>query len=62
MIEPRRAHLTRRRLDAIIEALVFRLAGEIEELPDGPTHADYRNALTWAQGMRDSPKHRRKGE
>ena len=47
------ARLTKRRLDAIIEALNSRLAGELNaEFGDdwkGPKHEDYEAAKEWAE-------------
>ena len=45
-----KTHLTVRLLDAIVEALVARDAGEIEHEgeADGPSRIDYRDALDWA--------------
>ena len=42
------ARLTLKRLRAIEEALIFRLAGEIEPLEDEPSDEDYDKALEWA--------------
>ena len=39
--------LSRRRMEAIQEALIHRLAGEIEDAGDGLTHRDYDAALGW---------------
>lgn len=45
-----RVRLTKKRLEAIIEALTFRLAGEIDvDLNDEmPSSDDYEMALEWA--------------
>lgn len=50
------ASLTKGRLDAIIEALNSRLAGEINaEFDEGHLkQKDYEAALTWAREKRDS--------
>lgn len=52
------SRLTTRRLDAIIEALVFRTAGEIESEEDGlpPRREDYEAALEWALSELDRRK------
>ena len=42
--------LSRRRMEAIQEALIHRLAGEIEEASDGLAHRDYEAALAWITG------------
>lgn len=39
--------LTLRRLEAMQEALIFRMAGEIEEGEDMPDQFDYDYALYW---------------
>lgn len=45
-----RTPLTSRRLEAIVEALTSRLAGEIDisDHPDAPEAKDYEKALAWA--------------
>ncbi len=50
--------LTRRRLDAIVEALIFRTAGEIENEDDEslPRREDYEAALEWALSKIDRKK------
>lgn len=48
--DDKRPRLTRRRLEAIQEALIHRLAGEIElytDDKDAPTQDDYDRALDW---------------
>ncbi|MCZ7862680.1 hypothetical protein O9X98_14995 [Agrobacterium salinitolerans] len=52
------SRLTTRRLDAIVEALVFRTAGEIEGEDDGdlPQREDYEAALEWALSELDRRK------
>ncbi len=39
--------LSRRRMEAIQEALIHRLAGEIEATDEGLAHRDYDAALGW---------------
>lgn len=53
-----KTHLTIRLLDAIVEALVARDAGEIEHEgdADGPSRKDYRDALDWALSEIDQRK------
>ncbi len=47
MNQRRAPRLSKRRMDAIQEAPIHRLAGEIEEAGDGLAHRDYGAALTW---------------
>ncbi len=46
-------NLTRRRLDAICEALAARLAGIIDDEQAPLTRKDYEAALDWASAQRD---------
>ncbi len=39
--------LSRRRMEAIQEALIHRLAGELEATHEGLAHRDYDAALSW---------------
>ncbi len=39
--------LCRRRMEAIQEALIHRLAGKIEDTGEGLAHRDYHAALSW---------------
>ncbi len=50
--------LTKRRLEAIVEALLLRLAGERDndDDPDAPTDDDYETALSWAIQQQDKRK------
>lgn len=41
-------NLSKKRLEAIVEALVFRLAAEIDAEDGMPDHKAYEDALTWA--------------
>ncbi len=43
----RAPRLSKRRMEAIKEALIYCLAGEIEEAGDGLAPSDYDAALTW---------------
>lgn len=54
-MKTRQPMLSTRRLDAIIEALAARLAGEIEA-DDNLAHRDYQGALEWAQAKREKRK------
>ena len=50
------SRLTARRLDAIIEAFIFRTAGEIECDEALPQREDYEAALEWALSKLDQRK------
>jgi hypothetical protein len=52
------SRLTARRLEAIVEALIFRTAGEIECDEEGgpPPRKDYDDALDWALGQLEKRK------